>query len=189
MAEDQGLVIEQARNGDREAFGKLVQTYQQRVYMTAYRMMGNHDDANDVAQEAFVRAFHGMARFDGRAEFFTWLYRIVTNVSLNHLRGLRRRRSVAIDDVKLPESLLRDAGDDPRKILEMKQRAQEIATALDELSDTLRATVVLVIMEGFSYRETAEILDSNEGTIAWRVYEARQKLRIRLENCISDIKK
>ena len=91
--------------------------------------------------------------------------------------------------MQLPEALQREAGDDPRRLLEMKQRAQEVSAALDELTDTLRVTVVLVVMEGFTYREVAEILESSEGTIAWRVYEARQKLRSRLEKCFSEIKK
>jgi RNA polymerase sigma-70 factor (ECF subfamily) len=145
--------------------------------MTAFRMMGNHDDASDVTQDAFVRAYRGLPDFDARSDFFTWLYRIVVNVSLNHLRQGRRRKVVSIDDVALPAGLQREAAADPRRALELKRMALDIHRALDDLPETLRATVVLVILEGMPYREAAEILECSEGTVAWRVHEARQKLR------------
>jgi RNA polymerase sigma-70 factor, ECF subfamily len=180
MGDDVRSTVERARRGDRAAFGALVRSYQRRVYMTALRLLGNHDDASDVAQESFIRAFRGLGSFDGRSDFFTWLYRIVVNVALNHLRRVRRQRSVSLEDVQLPEPLLQQAGDDPRRVLEMKQMVLEIDAALAELSDALRATVVLVALEGMPYREAAAILECSEGTVAWRMHEARQKLRQRL---------
>lgn len=186
MGEDVRSLLERARSGDRDAFGKLVRSYQRRVYMTAYRMMGNHDDANDVAQDAFIRAYHGLSRFDARSDFFTWLYRILINVALNHLRQQRRRRSVSIDEVVLPAPLSEEVGDDPRRALELKQMVVEIGQALDLLPDTQRATLVLVILEGLPYREAAEILECSEGTVAWRVHEARKQLRQRLGKYLGD---
>jgi RNA polymerase sigma-70 factor (ECF subfamily) len=177
MGDDVRLVLERARRGDRAAFGELVRSYHRRVYMTAYRMMGNHDDANDVAQDAFIRAFRGLPSFDARSEFFTWLYRIVINVALNHLRRKKRRRTLSIEEVQLPEELRREAGDDPRKALDLKRMVQEVGQALEALPETLRATVVLVILEGMPYRDAAKVLECSEGTVAWRVHEARQKLR------------
>jgi RNA polymerase sigma-70 factor (ECF subfamily) len=185
MGDDLRPVIERARRGDREAFGLLVRKYQRRVFATALRMTGNHDDAHDVAQDAFVRAFRGMRSFDGRAEFFTWLYRIVINVALNHLRQTRRRRSVSLEEVALPDALRKQAGDDPRRALELKRMMLEVGAALDDLSEGLRAALVLVIMEGMPYREAAEILECTEGTVAWRVHEARGKLRGRLEKYLA----
>jgi RNA polymerase sigma-70 factor (ECF subfamily) len=176
MGDDVRSILERARRGDRDAFGQLVLSYQRRVYMTAYRMMGNHDDANDVAQDAFIRAYRGIARFDARSDFFTWLYRILVNVALNHLRQRRRRRTVSIDEVALPAPLAEEAGDDPRRALELKRMVFEIGQALETLPVTLRATLVLVILEGLPYREAAEILDCSEGTVAWRVHEARKLL-------------
>ena len=180
MAEDIRPDIEKARNGDRGAFGALVRKYQRRVYMTAYRMMGNHDDANDVAQEAFIRAFRGMSGFNATSDFFTWLYRIVVNVSLNHLRKARKQRTVSIDDVALPEPMSKQAALDPRKSAELRRILVDVQQAMDTLPETLRATVVLVILEGMSYREAAKVLECSEGTVGWRVHEARQKLRDRL---------
>ena len=180
MAEDIRPDIEKARNGDRGAFGKLVRRYQRRVYMTAYRMMGNHDDANDVAQEAFIRAFRGMGGFNARSDFFTWLYRIVVNVSLNHLRKARKHRTVSMDDVVLPEPLSQQAATDPSRSADLRRMVVDVENVLGTLPETLRATVVLVILDGMSYREAAEVLECSEGTVGWRVHEARQKLRERL---------
>jgi len=185
MTDDLRSAVERARRGDRQAFSKLVRHYQRRVYLTAYRMMGNHQDADDVAQEAFVRAFKGLPRFDQRADIFTWLYRIVVNVALNHLRQRQRRPTQSIEDYRLAPSLEQRAGGDPRRVLEFKRMAQEIAAALDELSDTLRATLVLVVFDGVSYRNAAEILECSEGTVAWRIHEARRVLRRRLGHYLS----
>jgi RNA polymerase sigma-70 factor (ECF subfamily) len=148
--------------------------------MTAYRMMGNHDDASDVAQEAFVRAFRGLPDFDARSDFFTWLYRIAINVALNHLRRAGRRRRVSIDDAVLPDHLRSEASGDPSRALELKQMALDIGHALDQLSDAQRASIVLAVLEGLSYREVAEILECSEGTVAWRVHQARKQLRQQL---------
>lgn len=180
MGHDVRLVVERARKGDREAFASLVRTHQRRVYLIAVRMMGNHDDASDVAQEAFIRAYHGLPSFDGRSDFFTWLYRIAVNVCLNHLRRTRRQRTVPLEEVVLPEALEQQVGEDPRRRLELKQMMLDIDQALDELSPVLRATLVLVVLEGMPYREVSEILECSEGTVAWRIHEAREKLRGRL---------
>ena len=180
MGNEVRSVLARAKAGDREAFGELVRSTQRRVFMTALRIMGNEDDARDVTQDAFVRAFRGLGSFDGRSEFFTWLYRIVVNVALNHQRRTRRQRSVSLDDVELPALVQERAGSDPRQELELKRVVLEARQALDELTPVLRATMVLVVMEGRPYREAATILDCSEGTVAWRVHEARQKLRERL---------
>jgi RNA polymerase sigma-70 factor (ECF subfamily) len=185
MADDVRPDIERARRGDRQAFGRLVRLYQRRVYITAFRMMRNHEDAHDVAQEAFIRAFRGIGSFDARSDFFTWLYRIVVNVSLNHMRRRRRRPAVPLEEAQLPEPLARQARGDPGRTLELKRKVRAVDEALDELPETLRTTVVLVILEGMSYKEAAEVLECSEGTVGWRIHEARQKLRDRLGHLLS----
>src|SRR5215207_10506952 len=87
---DEDPDLDRARNGDREAFGRLVRRHHRRVYAAALHILGNHSDADDAAQETFVRAYKGLASFDGRADFFTWLYRITVNTALNSLRGGKR---------------------------------------------------------------------------------------------------
>lgn len=180
MAQDLRALVQRARSGDRAAFGQLVRKYQRRVYATAFRMTGSHADADDVAQEALIRAYRGLSGFNLQSDFFTWLYRIVINVSLNHLRRSSRRRTLSVDDVTLPEQVEKTAGGDPGRQLELKQMTLDIGKALDELPDSLRATVVLVIFEGMPYKDAAEILECSEGTVAWRVHEARKKLRVPL---------
>lgn len=177
MAEDIQPDIERARRGDRAAFGKLVRRYQRRVYGAAFRIAGNHDDARDVAQEAFVRAFRGIGSFDGRADFFTWLYRIVVNTALNQRRRVKRRAERPLEEEILPEPLQRRADGDPARELELKRLLRRVHRAVDALSEGQRAAVVLVLMEGMSYREAAEVLECSEGTVGWRVHEARTRLR------------
>jgi RNA polymerase sigma-70 factor (ECF subfamily) len=188
MADDIRALVTRARRGDRDAFATLVRSHQRRVLMTALRMTGDLDSAKDVAQEAFVRAYRGLGSFDGRSDFFTWLYRIVFNVALNQIRKARRQRTVSLDEVTLPEPLAQQAADDPRRALELKQMMLDLDAALEELTPPLRATLVLVIMEGMPYRDAAEILDCSEGTIAWRVHEARQKLRGSLSKHLAELR-
>ena len=186
MARDLKALVERARRGDRGAFEQLVRVHHRRVYMTAYRMTGNRDDADDVTQEAFVRAYRGLASFGGKSDFFTWVYRIAVNVTLNFLRSARRRRTVSIDDVILPERLQSEASGDPRRALEFRRMLVDLAEALDSLSPSLRATVVLVLLEGMSYRDAAEILECSVGTVAWRIHEARHRLRGRLAKYLTE---
>lgn len=174
--------VERARRGDRKAFGQIVQNYQRRVYSTAFRVVGNHEDADDVVQEAFVRAYRGIGGFDQRADFFTWLYRIVINVSINQLRKRRRKQgaiasSVDPEQVRLTVEQQRSAGGDPSRALELKRLVADIGVALDGLSEAVRASFVLVVFDGLSYRQAAEILECSEGTLAWRIHEGRRRLR------------
>lgn len=182
MSADVADVVARAKEGDRQAFSELVRRYQRRVYATAYQILGNHSDADDVAQDAFVRAYRGLPRFDGRADFFTWLYRITVNTSLNHLRSRKRAAALWKDT--------RDLADDdpgtgydrtPRQWAEMSERLRATFTAISELSATLRITLVLATVQGLPYRDIAEILGIPEGTVAWRVNEARRQVRAKLE--------
>ncbi len=182
MAQELSPLIERARRGDRAAFGELVRAYQQRVYMTAYRMTREHASAHDISQEVFLRAYRGLGSFDGRSEFFTWLYRIVVNVSLNHLRREGRRRALSLDEVELPEPLQQQAGQSPELQLQLKRQVRDVAEAMDALPETLKTTVILVILDGMSYREAAEALQCTEGTVGWRIHEARKILRTRLDH-------
>jgi RNA polymerase sigma-70 factor, ECF subfamily len=166
MANADPELIARARSGDRQAFGKLVELYQRRVYATARRMMGGHADADDVMQEAFLRAFRGLKGFDGRADFFTWLYRIVINVALNQLRAGGRRPV----EVEL-------ASPDPTARLEARERAERTRAAVLALPGAIRAALVLHVIEGLPQAEVAHILECAEGTVAWRVNQARKLLR------------
>jgi RNA polymerase sigma-70 factor (ECF subfamily) len=167
--------LARARAGDRAAFGELVRRHQERVYRTAFHVTGNHSDADDVVQEAFLRAYRGLPSFDGRADFGTWLYRIVVNAALNHLRSRRRDRTTAVPDLEeVP------GGADPRKGVESREVVAAVLAALASLSPTLRVTLIMATLEEMSYREIAQALEIPEGTVAWRVNQARKLMRWKL---------
>jgi RNA polymerase sigma-70 factor (ECF subfamily) len=181
MSADGADVVERAQRGDRNAFSELVRKYQRRVYATAYQILGNHSDADDVAQDTFVRAYRGLRTFGGRADFFTWLYRITVNTALNHLRTRKRAAALwkdvreATDDSPSPGYEL-----DPGRLAELGDRMRRTFAAISELSDTLRITLVLATVQGMPYREIAELLSIPEGTVAWRVNEARKQVKEKL---------
>jgi RNA polymerase sigma-70 factor (ECF subfamily) len=171
--------IRRARGGDRDAFGELVRRHHRRVYATAFRVVGNHPDADDLTQEAFLRAYRALGTFDGRSDFFTWLYRIVVNLALNMLRQQQRHRATPLEDGRLPPGWDR-GGTDLRSQAEAKDLCLRVGAALLTLSPTLRVTVVLALIEEMPHKIVAEILGCSEGTVAWRVNQARKQLRQRL---------
>jgi RNA polymerase sigma-70 factor (ECF subfamily) len=185
---DEAEVLARARSGDREAFGQFVRTYQRRVYATALHILGNHGDADDATQEAFLRAYRGLATFDGRADVFTWLYRITVNTALNLLRSSKRVTTLAqrggVEAGHIggrPEALGVAAGD-PARQAERAAEVTEVMVAIAGLSESLRVTLVLATIEELPHKQIAEILEIPEGTVAWRVNEARRLLRDQLRH-------
>jgi RNA polymerase sigma-70 factor (ECF subfamily) len=183
---DEDPDLDLARRGDREAFGRLVRRYQRRVYATALHILNNHGDADDATQETFVRAFRGLASFDGRADFFTWLYRITVNTALNALRAGKRGNALAqkggteAEHVGgLPEALGKTART-PAHHAQANAEVLRVLDAIAELSPSLRVTLVLATIEEVPHKQIAELLDIPEGTVAWRVNEARRQLRTKL---------
>ena len=184
---DEDPDLEGARRGDREAFGRLVRRHQRRVYAAALHILGNHSDADDATQEAFVRAYKGLASFDGRSDLFTWLYRITVNTALNTLRGgkrgaaLAQRSSAEAAHIGGRPEALGQAAQDPAHKVQQSSEVQRVLEAIAELSPSLRVTIVLATIEELPHKQIAEILEIPEGTVAWRVNEARRLLRLRLE--------
>ncbi|MEJ2368729.1 MAG: sigma-70 family RNA polymerase sigma factor [Acidobacteriota bacterium] len=177
-------LVDAAREGDADAFGVLVRRHQKRIFRLAVHLLRNAAEAEDVAQETFVRAYGALDRFDGRSEPFTWIYRIAVNLSLNTIRARKPgRRSTAADDPRIEPLLVerRAAYADPDRLAADRQLARALCEGMDELSDTLRTTLVLVSIDGLSHAEASQVLGCPEGTVAWRVHEARKKLRAYLE--------
>jgi RNA polymerase sigma-70 factor (ECF subfamily) len=172
-------LVTAAREGDAEAFGLLVRRHQRRVYRLAVHLLKSGAEAEDVTQDTFVRAYGALDRFDGRSEPFTWIYRICVNLSLNALRSRKTRRASSPDDPRVEGLLIdnRPDGGSPARSSSDKQLGRALVEGIDELSDTLRTTLVLVCIDGLSHAEAGEVLGCPEGTIAWRVHEARKKLR------------
>jgi RNA polymerase sigma-70 factor (ECF subfamily) len=174
-------LVDQAKGGDAAAFGALVRRYQRRIFRLAFHLVRSGAEAEDVTQETFVRAYQAIDRFDGRSEPFTWLYRIAVNLSLNALRARKPTRDISSNDDPRLEALLTETrpshGRDPAAASADRQMAQALIEGIDKLSDTLRTTLILVCVDGLGHDEASKVLGCPEGTVAWRVHEARRKLR------------
>ena len=158
--------LARCRAGEREAFGILLNRYRDSIINLAYQILHNHDDAEDAAQEAFVRAFSKLHSFRGEARFLTWLYRITINICLHRRRG-RTHESYAetaeVSDADVEAQVT-------RKIM--------LEDALDNLPGPLRLTLILHELHGLSYQQIASILDIPAGTVGSRLNEARRRVRI-----------
>ena len=174
-------LVDQAKGGNSNAFGVLVSRYQRRIFRLSFHLVRSGAEAEDVTQETFVRAYQALSRFDGRSEPFTWLYRIAVNLSLNTLRSRKMTRDATPADDPRIEALLTETrpshGRDPATASQQKQIAAALCDGIDGLSDTLRTTLILVCIDGVAHDEASKILGCPEGTVAWRVHEARRKLR------------
>jgi RNA polymerase sigma-70 factor (ECF subfamily) len=184
-------LVERTLRGDARAFNEIVLRHQKRIFRLTLHMLRDRAEAEDVTQETFVRAYGALARFDGRSEPYTWIYRIAVNLSLNAIRARRAAkrkhagadgafaRSTPGEDARTHamehDAMLRAAS--PPVDAGQRQLYMALARAVDSLSDTLRTTLILVCVDGRSHEEAAVILGAPEGTIAWRVHEARRKLR------------
>jgi len=174
-------LVERARRGQGAAFDELVRRYRERIFALTLHITGSRSDADDLTQEAFVRAWRRIGSFEGRSHFFTWLYRIALNRALNHRRDQGRRPLVSVDDDRILAALAVDAEGDPRGALLLAERYALLLSALDALTPALKATVILVALQGMNHAEAAEVLGTQVGTIGWRMHEARRKLRASLE--------
>ena len=176
---DEALLVRVA-DGDPAAVRALVGRKLPRLLGLAQRMLGDPAEAEDVAQETFIRAYRALARFDGRSEPYTWLYRITVNLSLNALRSRKAKRTTAQSDDPRLEAIVSEAQSgaaDPPEDAARRQLYQALSQGIDRLSETLRTTLILVCIDGRSHEEASAILGAPEGTIAWRVHEARRKLK------------
>lgn len=174
-------LVRRAKAGDRDAFAELVRRFRPRIYALALHLTGSRSDADDIAQDAFLRAYRQLHTFAGRSEFFTWLYRIAMNRALNTRRDGARRRTVDMDDPRVQAAVAVDAYGDPRRAAELRQTYARLVAALDRLAPQLRSTVVLVALQGLSHEEAAVVLNCSPGTIGWRIHEARGQLRAAID--------
>ncbi len=174
-------LVARAKAGDAAAFDELVRKYRPRVYSLALHLTGQASDADDITQDAFLKAYHKLAEFEGRSEFFTWIYRITLHRALNAKRDQKRRRTVPFDDPRLVAAVAVDSHGDPERAVQLRDRYRALLEAFDQLSSLLQTTVVLTTLQGLSYKEAAVVLETTEGTVAWRIHEARRKMQAYLD--------
>jgi len=176
-ADEQQLIV-QAKVGDRSAFRCLVERYMKDAYNVAYSLLGDHHSAEDVAQEAFVRVHRSLNTFRGESGFGTWLYRIVTNLSLNRLKQAARRRTHEV--LSLPEDGV--AAHDASQLLQQAETTEHLERALHELPTLQRAVVILRHIDGLSTKQVSRILGCSEGTVKTHLYRGLGHLRKKLEH-------
>lgn len=178
---DEKEIIQQVLAGDKDAFGSLVELYQDRVYNLALRMCGNADDALDLSQEAFFRAWRGLSGFQQEASFSTWLFRLTSNVCLDWLRAKKRHPTVSLttadDEGEEVQMELPDPGKSPEELLESAEDRDTLVKALNELPVEYRQVLTMRAINDMSYTEIAEALQINEGTVKSRLSRARLALR------------
>jgi RNA polymerase sigma-70 factor (ECF subfamily) len=184
---EEARLIQQSRRGDTTAIEQLFERYQKHVYNLAYRLCGNYDDANDIAQEAFLRVYHSLGNFRGEANFSTWLYRIVTNVFLDERKKQRVRSHSSLEEyLELEDSTvarqIEDPSPGPEEALAGKERSDLIGAAVLSLPETQRVMIALYHFQERSYEEIAEIMDMPIGTVKSRLNRARLALRVKLES-------
>lgn len=171
-------LVAAAQAGDARAFEALVTRYRKRIFALALHITRSASEADDIAQDVFLKAYRALPTFEGRSQFFTWVYRMTVNRSLNVRRDRARRDDdVVLDDPRLELALAADAGSSPARAAELRQSYARLLRALDGLPPEMRTTVILVSMQGLSHGEVAIVQKVSEGTIAWRMHEARRRLQ------------
>ncbi len=175
-------LVRSARRGDLAAYDELVKRYQERIYATIYHMTSNHEDANDLAQESFIKAFQALKGFKGGSSFYTWIYRIAVNKTINFLKQRKNRTHMSLNDLDFnaehdPDLMALISEQTPRRAAGLAELQEKLNAALLKLSEPHRLVVVLHDVQGLSHEEIAEVMQCNVGTVRSRLFYARQQLQ------------
>lgn len=178
--EEEMLILQQVQKGDVNAFEHLVRAYEKNVYNLSLRMVKNPDDAADMTQEAFIKAYNSLPSFRGDSKFSVWLYRIVSNVCLDFLRSVSRHPTVSLsvenDEGEETELDIPDESQSPEELLERKLTRESVRRGLEALPEDYRQILLLREIQGLSYEEISTILSLELGTVKSRIFRARKKL-------------
>src|ERR1022692_2645300 len=175
-------LVRRAQSGDLEAYDELVKRYQERIYATVYHMTSNHEDANDLAQDSFIKAFQALKSFKGGSSFYTWLYRIAVNKTINFLKQRKNRTHMSLNDIDFnaehdPDLMALISEQTPRRAAGLTELQEKLNEALLKLSEHHRLVVVLHDVQGLSHEEIAKVMECNVGTVRSRLFYARQQLQ------------
>ena len=179
---DESELVLRTKEGDLEAYDKLVRRFQERIYATIYHMTANHEDANDLAQETFIKAFQAIKSFKGDSSFFTWLYRIAVNKSINFLKQRRSKNILSLNDLDLnaehdPDLVALVSDKTPRRDANLAELQEKLNAAMQRLSETHRLVVTLHDVQGLAHEEIGKIMGCSSGTVRSRLFYARQQLQ------------
>jgi RNA polymerase sigma-70 factor (ECF subfamily) len=174
---DEAELIERSRKGDSESFGILVERYQRRVVGVALAVVHNQDDAIELAQETFIRAFENLSKFESRSSFSTWLYRIAANLAIDFWRREGRHVVLHGEDADNEISRMPSAHGDSFKEVSRSELSERLKKALEQLTPEHRAVILLREVEGLSYDEISDVLQCPRGTVMSRLHYAREHLR------------
>ncbi len=184
---DDLTLVRRAQREDMRAYDLLVRRYQERIYATVYHMTSNHDDANDLAQETFIKAFRALKTFKGDSSFYTWIYRIAVNKTINFLKQRKNRVQISLNDVDFnaehdPDLVALTSERTPRRDLNLSELQEKLNEAMQKLSEYHRMVVTLHDVQGLSHEEIGKIMDCNVGTVRSRLFYARQQLQAHLSD-------
>src|SRR5467141_3313258 len=176
-----------AQDDDLEAYDSLVRRYQERIYATIYHMTANHEDANDLAQETFIKAYQALKSFKGDSSFFTWVYRIAVNKTINFLKQRKNKTHMSLNDLDFnaehdPDLVALVSEKTPRRDINLAELQEKLNAAMQKLSEPHRLVVTLHDVQGLSHEEIAKIMGCNIGTVRSRLFYARQQLQAYLSD-------
>ncbi len=185
-SEDQQLV-KRAQLGHLEAYDELIRRYQERIYATIYHMTANHEDANDLAQETFIKAYQALKSFKGDSSFFTWVYRIAVNKTINFLKQRKNKTHMSLNDLDFnaehdPDLVALVSDKTPRRDVNLIELQEKLNGAMQKLSEIHRLVVTLHDVQGLSHEDISKIMGCNTGTVRSRLFYARQQLQAYLSD-------
>jgi RNA polymerase sigma-70 factor (ECF subfamily) len=185
-APDQQLV-KRAQSGHLEAYDELIRRYQERIYATIYHMTANHEDANDLAQETFIKAYQALRSFKGDSSFFTWVYRIAINKTINFLKQRKNKTHLSLNDLDFnaehdPDLVALVSDKTPRRDVNLIELQEKLNGAMLKLSEIHRLVVTLHDVQGLSHEDISKIMGCNTGTVRSRLFYARQQLQAYLSD-------
>lgn len=180
-------LVRRAKLGDTTAYEDLVRKYQERIYATIYHMTANHEDANDLAQETFIKGYTALKSFKGDSSFYTWVYRIAVNKTINFLKQRKNKPHLSLNDLDLnaendPDMVALVSERTPRRDIALTELQEKLNGAMLKLSAVHRLVVTLHDVQGLSHEEIGKIMDCNVGTVRSRLFYARQQLQAYLSD-------
>src|SRR5580700_5252699 len=185
--EDDEALVRRAQTDDTSAFDILVERYKERLYATVYHMTSNHEDANDLVQDTFIKAYKSLRSFRGQSSFYTWVYRIAVNRTINFIKRRKNRNQFSLDDVDSsiqndPDLVEMMSHVTPRREVGLTELHEKLNEALQKLSEPHRAVVTMHDVQGMTHADIAQVMKCSEGTVRSRLFYARQQLQALLSD-------